>query len=115
LSADEGNRAIVPDVVVVISTSLYQPREVNVGELLVRPLSPTHVFLITIGNGAPSARYMHTVQFAATTTHLAAIDFNALGDLELPLCESVNTFLGKLISQNSCAISVENGGVFLLL
>jgi hypothetical protein len=95
LSADEGNRVVIPDIVIVISTSLYQPREVNPGEILVRPLSPTHVFLITIGNGAPSARYMHTVQFAATTTHLAAIDFNSLSQLELPLCESVNSFLGK--------------------
>ncbi|KAI6230205.1 hypothetical protein M3Y99_01087500 [Aphelenchoides fujianensis] len=94
LSADEGNRVLVPDVLVVISTSLYQPRVVNPGELLVRPLSPTHVFLITIGNGAPSARYTHTVHFGATTTHLAALDFNALVDLEVPLCESVNSFLG---------------------
>lgn len=58
LSSDEGNRVIVPDIIVVIGTSLYQPREVNTDEILVRPLSPTHVFLITIGNTAPSARYM---------------------------------------------------------
>jgi hypothetical protein len=36
LSADEGNRVTVPDIIVVISTSLYQPREVNPGEVLVR-------------------------------------------------------------------------------
>ncbi|KAI6213522.1 hypothetical protein M3Y94_00160200 [Aphelenchoides besseyi] len=94
LSADEGNRVTVPDVLVVISTSLYEPREVRAGELLVRPLSPTHVFIITIGNGAPST-YTHNVQFAATTNRLAAIDFNSLIDLELPLCESVNSFLGE--------------------
>jgi hypothetical protein len=97
LSADEGNRVTVPDIIVVISTSLYQPREVNPGEILVRPLSPTHVFLVTIGNSAPSARYMHTVQFAATTTHLASYDFNALAELEEPLCESVNSFLGMFV------------------
>ena len=94
LSADEGNRVSVPDVVIVVSTSLYQPRDVNAGELLVRPLSPTHVFLVTIGNGAPIERYMRAVPFAATTTRLAALNFESLADLKVPLCESVNSFLG---------------------
>lgn len=40
------------------------------------------------------AFFRHSVQFAATTTHLAAYDFNALSELEEPLCESVNSFLG---------------------
>ncbi|CAD5232009.1 unnamed protein product [Bursaphelenchus xylophilus] len=94
LSADAANRIQSPDVMVVISTSLYQPREVNPNELLIKPSSPTHVFLITIGSAAPSTRYLNSLQFAATTTHLAALDFDSLSQLEFPLCESVNSFIG---------------------
>ncbi|CAD5224153.1 unnamed protein product [Bursaphelenchus okinawaensis] len=95
LISDAANRLTSPDVMIVISTSLYQPREVNVYELLIKPSSPTHVFLITIGSAAPSTRYLNSLQFAATTTHLAALDFESLAQLEYPLCESVNSFISN--------------------
>ena len=68
----------------------------NSGELLIKPASVTHAFLITVGNFAPSNGAKVRLQFAATTSQLAAIDFGALSELISPLCHSVASFLRKL-------------------
>ncbi|KAI1698497.1 von willebrand factor type A domain-containing protein [Ditylenchus destructor] len=92
---EEGNRAHIPDVVVLVTSSQYRPPELKFGEMLVKPQSPIHVFTITVGSGPPSGSALKPLQFAATTVNLAVLDFNALKDLVDPLCESVQSFLGE--------------------
>uniref|UniRef100_A0A914QFV1 VWFA domain-containing protein n=1 Tax=Panagrolaimus davidi TaxID=227884 RepID=A0A914QFV1_9BILA len=93
LSSDKGNRIISPDILIVVSTSLYQIPELNSGELLIKPASITHAFLITVGNFAPSNGAKVRLQFAATTSQLGAINFESLSELISPLCHSVASFL----------------------
>lgn len=79
---------------IIISTSLYQPPEVKAGELLIKPYSRTHVFFINVGNAPPTEEMLRPLQFAATTAHLATLDFESLEELVLPLCESAKSFYG---------------------
>uniref|UniRef100_A0A7E4UQA5 VWFA domain-containing protein n=1 Tax=Panagrellus redivivus TaxID=6233 RepID=A0A7E4UQA5_PANRE len=84
MSTESGNRVEAPDVIIVVSTSLYQIPELSPGELLIKPVSVTHAFLVT---------------FAATTAHFAAIDFRSLSELVAPLCSSVAGFVGEAAVQ----------------
>lgn len=92
------NRPQVPDILILLATSLYQPAERNLGELLVKPHAPLHVFIVNVGSAATaSAHYAKPLAFAATTAHLAAKDFDALDDLVAPLCQSVQSFLSGFL------------------
>uniref|UniRef100_A0A915EB00 VWFA domain-containing protein n=1 Tax=Ditylenchus dipsaci TaxID=166011 RepID=A0A915EB00_9BILA len=90
---EEGNRPNIPDVIVLVTSSNYQPPELKTGELLVRPRSPIHVFIVSVGQNMPSEAALKPLQFAATTVHLAVLDFKTLNEMVEPLCESVHSFL----------------------
>lgn len=88
----------VPDILILMATSLYQPAERNLEELLVKPHAPLHVFIVSVGSAATaSPHYAHPLAFAATTAYLAAKDFEALKELVLPICQSVQSFIGKTL------------------
>lgn len=92
------NRPQVPDILILLVTSLYQPSEHNLGELLIKPHAPLHVFIVSVGSAATTtAYYAKPLAFAATTAHLAVKDFDALDDLVAPLCQSVQSFLSKFV------------------
>lgn len=105
--AAASNRAAVPDILILLATSLYQPPEHRLGELLVRRHSPLHVFIVNVGSAAPAnAHYAQAITFAATTAHLAVRDFETLDELVAPLCQSVQSFIGELFDSEFCPESI---------
>lgn len=92
---ESSNRPQAIDVLVLVTTALYRPPELNVGEVLVKPQrTPIHIFVVTVGTTStePTGK---PYQFAATTAHLAVKDFSHLSEVVAPLCESVNSFIGE--------------------
>ncbi|KAK6756543.1 hypothetical protein RB195_014765 [Necator americanus] len=86
-----GNRKRLPDVVVVISSTKYRIPEQLPTETLFSPQSPLHIFYVMIGGPSPDESRFEP---SATFTRLSAVDFTALERLVVPLCETVNSFVG---------------------
>ncbi|CAD6186751.1 unnamed protein product [Caenorhabditis auriculariae] len=89
VSLSDGNRKAVPDVIVVLSNSVYPLQEVLEKEPLISPQSPLHVFYVVIGTQVVVSRF----EPSAHTVGLKVTDYASLSELVEPICESVNGYI----------------------
>ncbi|VDK19789.1 unnamed protein product, partial [Anisakis simplex] len=66
LSIASGNRPLVPDVMIIISSSSYELPELGIRETLMKPISPIFVFSINVG--ALDAVTSSTDSYASSAT-----------------------------------------------
>ncbi|VDM45633.1 unnamed protein product [Toxocara canis] len=87
LHVTSGNRASVPDAMIIISSTAYRIPELGVGETLMKPTSPVFVFYVSVGKldeiSSDSVKYASS----ATTIKFSAIGYDALQKLTEPLCD----------------------------
>ncbi|VDN55984.1 unnamed protein product [Dracunculus medinensis] len=93
LNSASGNRQWIPDAVIVISSEKNNINEVNNRENLVAPISPIHIFLITIGSLDDPLSTINKFTSAATTLTFSAISYETLPKLIKPICQSANDFI----------------------
>ncbi|KHN85971.1 Cartilage matrix protein [Toxocara canis] len=93
LHVTSGNRASVPDAMIIISSTAYRIPELGVGETLMKPTSPVFVFYVSVGKldeiSSDSVKYASS----ATTIKFSAIGYDALQKLTEPLCMAANDFI----------------------